>query len=120
MKIITKVILLPLLFIPFYVVRIKLFLFPTTLLEVFVILAIVAFILEYGFSSLISSYLSYPFIIRASIFTFLILGLLSLFFSSDFRSGIGVYKAFVVEPIFYGMIINFLLQRGILNINKII
>jgi len=104
-------------FSPLYIVRFKIFGFPTTLLEVFVIFSFFLFLFvkfqnrNFRFVELFPhTEFDLP------IFILLVSAFISLFISSDFRGGLGIFKAYFLEPaIFYYIVVSlFVSEKDVL------
>jgi O-antigen ligase len=93
---------------PLYGLRFKIFGFPTTLLEVLIIFVFLLFLFEKLKSG---DYNPFKFFSQTAfdlpIFFLLCAVIISLFTSSDLRGGLGIFKAYFLEPaIFYYIVVS--------------
>jgi putative inorganic carbon (hco3(-)) transporter len=87
---------------PAYVVRFKIVVLPTTLLELAILVTIAVFAIE-TFRNRTPVVWKGPFTIPALIF--LAAGAISVLTSSDHRAALGLYRAYLIEPIAFGVVI---------------
>ena len=88
---------------PLYILRFQIW-FPTTLLEVLVLLSLVVNVVNFLKNKDSLKDLKTP--LDFYILLFLITSLVSLFFSADFKGGLGIFKAYFIEPVlfYYGLV----------------
>lgn len=87
---------------PAYAIRFKILFLPTTLLELAVLATIAAFVIE-TFRNRTPVVWKGPFTIPALIF--LAAGAISVLASSDHRAALGLYRAYLIEPIAFGVVV---------------
>ena len=97
---------------PWYIVRFSIWGVPTTLLEVLAISAIVAWLIELvikgGASNMISQIKNSPRILKAIAALAIIFGFagaLSVVISPNLVAALGIYKAYILEPVVFGAIL---------------
>lgn len=96
-----------LLFLPSYLIRLKIFDIPTTLLEIMLAIIFVNWILKYKnifFIKLKTFYKSNT-IFFLGIILFILSSTLAIFISSNFKSALGEWKAFYIEPVIFFIIL---------------
>jgi len=93
---------------PSYLLRFELLGVPSTLLE----LLMLAFVLVWLIKNCdkIRSLFSLPRLLCASLILFLVAGLIGIFISPDTTAALGIYKAYLVEPILLFLILRLELQ----------
>lgn len=94
-------------FLPTYLLRFKIFNIPTTLLEIMLAIIFVNWILKYKnifFIKLKTFYKSNT-IFFLGIILFILSSTLAIFISSNFRSALGEWKAFYIEPVIFFIIL---------------
>lgn len=102
-RILSFLIFLTIVFSPLYIVRWTWFgVLPTTLLEILIGVTTLVWLL-YKFHSRTSLYLDRKFVIP--IILFLLASFLSVYVSSDTRGGLGILKAYILEPIIFFVIL---------------
>jgi O-antigen ligase len=88
--------------IPAYVVRWHVAFYPTTLLEAAIVLTVLAFAFEswrQGATPVWRTPVTYPAIV------FAIAGAISVFVSPDHRAALGIYRAYLLEPIAFALVL---------------
>lgn len=95
---------------PFYLVRIKIGPLPTTLLEVYLGLIFVAFVYENGLEGIRSSWRSLG-RFRLLIIAWLVATLLAVFVAPNIIGGLGLWRAYILEPILVFSILRSLNSR---------
>jgi O-antigen ligase len=89
---------------PAYTVRWHLGFYPTTVLEVAILATVVAFVIESWRLGAVPDFRS-PFTVAAVVF--IVAGALSVLFAPDRRAALGIYRAYLVEPVaFFLVLIN--------------
>ncbi len=83
---------------PAYTLRWHVAFYPSTVLEAAILLTVAAFLIESWRSRLRPSIQS-PFLIPAAVF--LIAGLISVVVAPDRRAALGIYRAYLIEPILF-------------------
>lgn len=83
---------------PLYVIRFSIFSFPTTLLEILILLTIGIWFYESGFKKISRIRLKQN-TLNTFVLLFLLSGAISILVSPDKRGGLGVFKAYILEPI---------------------
>ena len=88
---------------PAYVIRWHLAFYPTTLLEVAIVVTVVAFVIESWRLRVVPALMT-PFTLPAAVF--LVAGAISVVVPPDHRSALGIYRAYLVEPIAFFFVLN--------------
>jgi len=88
--------------VPAYVVRWKVFVFPTTLLEIAILVTLAAFALE---TAMQHSRVVWRGLYTIPAVIFLVAGAISIAVAADHRAALGLYRAYLIEPIAFGIVV---------------
>lgn len=116
LKIVQILLFLTILGLPLYIVRWDYFSIPTTLLENLIVATFIALVV-YLVTNQREAGLEPLRVLREPLFylisLFILSAVISVWLSPDQRAGLGVFKAFIVEPLLLFLVVSFLIKRGV-------